>query len=77
MLVASTASPYKFAADVYSSLTGKRASTDLDALRVLTELTGAPIPYPLVDIDKREIRFKDVISKDEMTDVVKSFSVGE
>lgn len=74
MLVASTASPYKFAADVYSSITGKRASNDLDALRVLTELTKTPIPYPLVDIDKREVRFKDIIEKSDMASVVKSFA---
>ncbi len=66
MVVVSTASPYKFAADVYKSVTGKSASDDFAALRELTELTGVEIPYPLCDIDKREVRFKTVIKKEEM-----------
>ncbi len=78
MLVASTASPYKFAADVYRSITGKAPSDELAALSELSALTGTEIPYPLRDIDKREVRFKKVITKDAMpSEVLKVLGIGE
>ncbi len=66
IITASTANPYKFARDVYRSLTGKAADGDLEALDQLHELTGAEIPYPLKDIGDRIVRFKTVISTSEM-----------
>jgi threonine synthase len=71
MVVASTASPYKFASDVYTSITGKAPADELSALSELSALTGTEIPYPLRDIDKREIRFKTVIEKQNMPAEVK------
>ena len=73
MIVASTASPYKFAADVYRSITGKCASADTGALNDLTALTGVPIPYPLCGLDRREVRFSEVINPDEMLKSVYEF----
>lgn len=66
MVVASTASPYKFAADVYTAITEKAPTDGLSALCELTELTGTEIPYPLKDIDKRAVRFNTVIKKEDM-----------
>ncbi len=66
MVVASTASPYKFASDVYESITGKAPTDELSALDELKALTNTEIPYPLADIDKREVRFKKVIDKKDM-----------
>ncbi len=71
MVVASTASPYKFASDVYTAVAGKAPTDELSALDELSVLTGTEIPYPLKDIDKREVRFKTVISKDAMPCEVK------
>ena len=71
MVVASTASPYKFASDVYTSITGKAPTDEVLALDELSALTATEIPYPLKDIDKREIRFKTVIGKQAMPDEVK------
>ncbi len=53
----STASPYKFAADVYASLFGEKPEDELAALDLLTEKTGIDIPYPLAGIASRPIRF--------------------
>ncbi len=53
----STASPYKFAADVYSSLGGAKPEDELSALEMLRDETGVEIPYPLADIASRPIRF--------------------
>ena len=73
MIVASTASPYKFAADVYRSLTNKDASADTGALNDLSALTSTEITYPLRDLDKREIRFTTVIDHDKMLEEVYKF----
>lgn len=75
MLIASTASPYKFAADVYRSITGENAADELSALDQLSALTATDIPYPLKELDKREIRFSEVIEKDSMASAVRE-SVG-
>lgn len=66
MLVASTASPYKFAASVYNALTDKTLDNEFDTINALTQLTGVPVPYPLVDIDKRTVRFDGIIEADAM-----------
>ncbi len=57
IVVASTASPYKFAADVFASLCGKRPEDEFSALALLSQLTGTAIPAPLANLDKKEIRF--------------------
>ena len=66
IVTASTASPYKFAADVYRSLTGKSPSGDLEALDELKDLTAVPIPFPLDGIGERKIRFTGAIEKSDM-----------
>lgn len=73
MLVASTASPYKFAADVYAALTGE---TDVEPLAALTRLaakTNTSIPYPLQDLEKRAVRFDSVIPADRMREAILDF----
>lgn len=70
IITASTASPYKFAKDVYKSLVDKLPSGDLEALNELNALTNEPIPYPLTDIDKRKIRFDEVVEAENMSNVV-------
>ena len=73
MIVASTASPYKFAADVYRSLTDKEASADTGALIDLSVLTKTEITYPLRDLDKKQIRFTETIDHDDMLEAVYKF----
>ncbi len=73
IIVASTASPYKFAADVYKSLTCKEASDGTAALDELSELTGMEISYPLKDLDKRRVNFDKVIAKEDMLSEVYKF----
>ena len=74
MVVASTASPYKFAADVYAALTDKKPEDALAALDMLKNDTKTEIPYPLKDIATRKIRFTDVIDAAEMADTVLKFA---
>ena len=74
ILTVSTASAYKFAADVYASLTGTRPEDELSALSMLEALTGEPIPAPLRELDKKEAIHTSVINKTEMRDAVSEFA---
>ena len=73
MVVASTASPYKFAADVCASLGLEKPHDDLDALDMLVNATGTEIPYPLKGIATRTVRFTDTVKAEEMLDAVKAY----
>ena len=76
IIIASTASPYKFAADVLCSLGENRPEDDLMALDLLSKRTSTKIPAPLADIEKREVRFKKVINKDDMiTEVANALGI--
>ena len=75
MLVVSTASPYKFAADVLLSLVGKKPDDDLAALELLQGKTGEPIPAPLAKILTKEPHFTSVIDKNEMQEAVRKFAL--
>ena len=66
MVVDSTASPYKFAADVYESLGKTQPADPLAALDELSETTGTEIPYPLRGLGERTVRFTRVIDADEL-----------
>ena len=70
MVVDSTASPYKFAADVYESLGKIQPADPLAALDALASATNTEIPYPLRGLGEREVRFTRVIDADEMPAVV-------
>ena len=72
-VVVSTASPYKFAADVYTSLFGSFEGDGFAALSALSEKTGVSIPYPLADIDKRTVRFSGAIDADQMPEEVMKY----
>ena len=73
MIVASTASPYKFAADVCKSLGMERPEDDMDALDMLSDFSKTEISYPLRGLAEREVRFTRVIDAGEMLDVVKEY----
>lgn len=73
MVVASTASPYKFAADVCASLGMEKPADDLDALDMLVKATGTEIPYPLCGIAERQVRFSETVKPEEMLDAVKRY----
>ena len=66
MVVASTASPYKFASDVYTSLYDQSPTSPLAALDELSEKTGVEITYPLRGIGERTVRFTNVVGAEDM-----------
>lgn len=69
-VVVSTASPFKFAADVLHALGVKEFD---DPLTALSENTGMPIPAPLAGLESREVRFGGYTEKTAMRDVVDGF----
>ena len=73
IVVASTASPYKFAADVCKSLGMERPADDMDALDMLSDFSKTEISYPLRGLSEREVRFTRVIDACDMLDVVKDY----
>lgn len=66
VVVDSTASPYKFAADVYESLGKTQPADPLEALDALAADTNTVIPYPLRGLGEREVRFEQVIDAEDM-----------
>ena len=73
MVVVSTASPYKFAADVYKSITKTQASDGTAALDELSALTNTEIAYPLKNLNTRKINFDSVIETQDMLKAVYKF----
>ena len=69
-VVVSTASPFKFAADVLDAL-GETAS--VRPMEQLAEKSGLPVPAPLADLDKRNVRFDDSATRLEMRGKVVKF----
>ncbi len=74
LLVASTASPYKFAYDVFAAACGKTAGDELAALDELNAATGVAIPAPLADLAARKVRFNAQIEVAGMVDEVLDFA---
>ena len=71
IIVASTASPYKFASSVYEAITKTKAPEGPEALEALEKLTGVDIPAPLSGLDRKQIRFDRVIEVSEMPETVR------
>ena len=69
-VVVSTASPFKFAADVCAAL-GTEAGED--PLAALSAYCGIPTPAPLSGLDARPVRFDGVTDKADMRATVDAF----
>ena len=65
MLVASTASPYKFAHEVLHSIFGITENA-ISAPKVLEERTNVKMPSPIANLQNKAIIHKDIIEKDDM-----------
>ncbi|MBR2358361.1 MAG: threonine synthase [Lentisphaeria bacterium] len=73
-VVASTASPYKFAASVLPALTGEAIPEDGFAqLEMLSRLSNTPIPAPLANLKGCEVLHKNCIEKENMAEFVLDF----
>ena len=73
ILVVSTASPYKFAKDVLTSVNETIVTSDIEALGTLSDLTGTEIPLPLSSVLAKPILHPDIIEKEDMDNAVAEF----
>lgn len=69
-VIASTASPYKFAKSVLSAVSEKKGNSEFDTVRVLSTETNTQIPAPLLALENAEVRFKQICEKDDMLSAV-------
>ena len=69
-VIASTASPYKFAKSVLTAVTDKEAQTEFDNVRLLASVTNTQVPAPIKALENAEVRFKEICEKDEMLKAV-------
>ncbi len=69
-IVLSTASAYKFAKDVYASLTGKFCDDEFEAMYALHDYTSVAIPKNLACLKDMPIRFTKVIEKEDALDTI-------
>lgn len=74
-VILSTASPYKFANNVYRSIFGDVPEdlSDFDILDALADKTGVAVPKPLADLKNKPNRHKGVVDKDAMVDGLTAF----
>ena len=72
-VIASTASPYKFARSVLKAIDTKYDShTDMEQFDDLKEVSGTPIPNAIEELRSAEVRHKTVVDKDEMQKAVRN-----
>ena len=69
-IVASTASPFKFCADVLDALGVSDRAQGLDVLDQLSQVTGEPVPAPLASLRSKEPRFRQTVEKEHMVEDV-------
>ena len=72
-IIASTASPYKFANDVLKAVDESKVTADeYENLAVLSEVSGAMIPAQLASLKEKPVLHTDVTEKDVMAEYVRS-----
>ncbi|MBO4432184.1 MAG: threonine synthase [Clostridia bacterium] len=72
MVIASTASPYKFTKSVLLSLGSEVPDDEFEAIEKLNSITGVAVPTPISSLSGKAIRFKDVIDKSGIENAVYS-----
>ena len=70
-VIASTASPYKFAAAVSGAIGLPKAEDEFAAIAALSEASGVPVPYGLKDLQSRPILHSGAIRREDMKDYVR------
>ena len=73
-VIASTASPYKFAAAVLPAVyDGAVPESGFDQVAKLSEVTGTPVPAPLAGLKNRPVLHKSCTEKEEMSAFIRGF----
>ncbi len=73
-IIASTANPYKFGRAVFDAVDGgSQPEDEFDLIAKLEKATGTKMPAPLAATQNKPVRFKEVVEKQEMGNVVLNF----
>ena len=72
-LIASTASPFKFADSVISALGVDVELDGCELLEILSRTTGVKIPAPLAALSGKEERFKNTLTREQIEEAVLDF----
>ena len=72
-VIASTASPYKFASAVLPALDGNAGDDEFAMLDKLSEVSGTAVPAPLANLHDKEVLHKKCVNKTEMSAFIKDF----
>ncbi len=70
IIIASTASPYKFANSVLEAIGGEIPADDYEQLDKLYQLSGLEIPKALAELKEKPVRFSESVDRNEMQRVV-------
>lgn len=70
VIIASTASPYKFSCDVLKGIDGRQYDNEFTAVEELAEISDIPIHRAVYGLRKREIRHNKVIDIKDMKETV-------
>jgi threonine synthase len=76
-VVLSTASPFKFAADMLRSLGREAPESGFDAQNELAALTGQTVPAPLAALKGKPERFTTAVARGEMRESIRSWLMDE
>ena len=76
-VILSTASPYKFAQDVYEAVGESQENDPFKAVKKLHFLSGMEVPEGIDKLETLEVRFTDVLSRDEIKQKVLARVKGE
>ena len=69
-VIASTASPYKFANSVLSAVSEQKSGDEFGTVKLLSEVTSTEIPAPIAALENATVRFKEICEKDNMLSAV-------
>ena len=73
-IIASTASPYKFAASVLPAIDDSGIPEDgFELLEKLSSVSGTPVPVPLAELKSKAVLHKDCSEKEKMADFIRNF----
>ena len=73
-VIASTASPYKFAPAVLEAVSGKKPSgSEFDMVAELSESTGTKIPAPLAGLADKAVLHTSCVEKEDMAKFIADF----
>ncbi|MGN1051346.1 MAG: threonine synthase, partial [Acutalibacteraceae bacterium] len=73
VLIASTASPYKFSNSVLEAIvpTSEIPENEFEMVEKLNSVTSTPVPKPIAELKDANVRFNNVTDASSMADFVK------